>query len=117
MKVDVCDMCKKPLEDEYYHIPVLRASLKNPGWGKMVLRIGGKTLCKSCAFGIAGVVNGDEEVKYAKKYATNIDWDAIGRLYDQGKTVKEIVVELGYSATTVRRGIAKKKAASGNEEK
>ena len=22
MKIDVCDMCKKPLEDEYYHIPI-----------------------------------------------------------------------------------------------
>ena len=115
MRVTVCDMCKKPLEDEYYHIPIMRASLKSSGWGNMVLRIGGRTLCKSCAFGIAGVVNGDEEIKYAKKYTCNVDWKTIGKLYEQGKTVKEIIAETGYSDTTVRRGIAKKKAASGNE--
>ena len=109
MRVTVCDMCKKPLEDEYYHIPIMRASLKNSGWGNMVLRIGGRTLCKSCAFGIAGVVNGDEEIKYAKKYTCNVDWKTIGKLYEHGKTVKEIIAETGYSDTTVRRGIAKAK--------
>lgn len=111
MIAHLCDQCGKVLEDEYYHIPILKASFKNPGWGRMVLRIGGKTLCESCAFGINYAVSGDEEVKYVKKYTCNVDWNTIGKLYEQGKTVKEIVAETGYSDTTVRRGIAKKKAA------
>ena len=113
MKIEICDMCKKPLEDEYYHIPVLRASLNNPGWGKMVLRIGGRTLCKSCAFGIAGVVNGDEEIKHVKHYSTDIDRNAIIEMHKQGKQTKEISIALGYSESTVRRTVAayKEKAA------
>ena len=113
MKIEVCDMCKTVLTDEYYHIPVLRADVRNPGWGKMVLRIGGSRLCKSCAFGIAGVCNGDEEIKYARKHSSDIDRNAIIRLHKEGKQTKEISTELGYSESTVRRVVAayKEKAA------
>lgn len=111
MKAKLCDKCGKLLPQEgCYQIPVLWKANGTGGFGKLKFWIG-RELCESCAFGTNELVNGDEEIKYARKYATNIDWDVIGRLYDQGKTVKEIVVELGYSATTVRRGIAKKKAA------
>ena len=113
MKIEVCDMCQKVLTDEYYHIPVLRADVRNPGWGKMVLRIGGSRLCKSCAFGIAGLVNGDEEIKHIKHYSTDIDRNAIIELHKQGKQTKEISIALRYSDSTVRRTVAayKEKAA------
>ena len=115
MKAKLCDKCGKLLPQEgCCQIPVLWKAEGTAGFGKVEFWLVRDT-CKSCAFGTNDLVNGDEEVKYAKKYATNIDWNAIGRLYDQGKTVKEIVMELGYSATTVRRGITKKKAASQKE--
>ena len=78
----------------------------------MVLRIGGRTLCKSCAFGIAGVVNGDEEIKHVKHYSTDINRKAIIEIHKQGKQTKEISIETGYSESTVRRTVAEYKKAA-----
>lgn len=107
MKVYLCDMCKKPLGEEYYHIPVMKARFKIAGWGKMLTRIGGAHLCESCAFGIAGVVNGDEELKNVRRHRTDMDPAEVLKLADDGMTVREIVKKLGYNETSVRRILKK----------
>lgn len=120
MLIRVCDMCKKELPaDKYFQIVVMEAEFGcGKGIGRMVTRIGGRHLCKSCAMGVAEVVNGDTEIRAVRKHETEIDKDMICKLYDDGMKVMEIVKSTGYSRTSVSRALtARKKAASGNEGK
>lgn len=116
MKVNVCDQCRKPLGDDYWHIPVMRHKFSKGGsWGKIVLRIGGRKLCEDCALAIAEMVNGDREIKKYSRGYYKVNPAEVCQLSDKGLTVYEIMEQTGLSETSIRRVLTarkKKKAVS-----
>lgn len=114
MLIRVCDMCKKELpEDKYFQIVVMEAEFgSGKGIGKMITRIGGRHLCKSCAMGVAEVVNGDAEIRNVRKHETEIDKELICKLRDEGMKLSDIVKTTGYSRTSVGRALTERKKAA-----
>lgn len=82
----------------------------------MVVRLGGKTLCESCANGIIGVINGDSEIRNVRKHTTDIDYDLVFKMYDSGIKIADIVKQTGYGRTTITRGLANRKKAASQKE-
>lgn len=114
MMAHLCDQCGAVLpKDKYFHIVVMEAEFGcGAGIGTMVTRLGGRHLCKSCAMGVAELVNGDTEIRNVRRHRKDIDRSIIYKLADEGLRNHEIIRKTGYSRSTISRVLKEREKAT-----